>query len=100
MHQINYTQLFIQDLLARPPPDEDAARRWNLRRLPVYAIDPFDAFEIDDGLSIEADENGDSWVYIHVADPTRYIPLQPSGALVSFRYLTVHPTDGSNQTVL
>jgi exoribonuclease R len=45
--------------------------------MPVYTIDPHDAHEIDDGLSIHRDENGDTWIYIHVADPTRYTrPLE------------------------
>jgi exoribonuclease R len=59
-------------VLTRPPPDSDAGARWDLKQMPVYTIDPHDAHEIDDGLSIHKDENGDTWIYIHVADPTRY----------------------------
>ncbi|OZJ05911.1 hypothetical protein BZG36_01191 [Bifiguratus adelaidae] len=49
----------------------------NIRRdfghLPAYAIDDASANEIDDAISIDQQGNN-TWVHVHVADPTAYIP--------------------------
>lgn len=44
----------------------------------VYAIDDPTAHEIDDGISLEETPEG-TWIHIHIADPTAYIP--PSSRL-------------------
>jgi exoribonuclease R len=53
--------------------DPDASIRRDLTKIPVFTIDMEKSFEIDDGLSVVTDESGDDWLYIHIADPTRYI---------------------------
>lgn len=84
-------------MLAQPPPDRDEGKRLDLRQLPVYTIDPHDAYEIDDGLSIQTDEDGDTWVYVHVADPTRYCtpPSEqlPTLCRIQNRLLTAETVD-------
>ena len=77
-------------MLAQPPPDRDEGKRLDLRQLPVYTIDPHDAYEIDDGLSIQTDEDGDTWVYVHVADPTRYC-APPTEQLSTLRHAQNKP---------
>jgi hypothetical protein len=39
----------------------------------VYVIDDASAKELDDGIAVEPTGNGDYWVHVHVADPTRYL---------------------------
>ncbi|GLC44119.1 hypothetical protein PLESTM_001558100, partial [Pleodorina starrii] len=60
-------------LLASPPPDPDAATREDLTALPVFTIDDASTTEIDDGLSLERLADGGIRIWIHVADPTRWI---------------------------
>ncbi|PNG99174.1 hypothetical protein TSOC_015054, partial [Tetrabaena socialis] len=65
-------------LLASPPPDPDAATRADLTHLPVFTIDDASTTEVDDGLSIEplpggSGSGGGFRIWIHVADPTRWI---------------------------
>ncbi|KAK7205961.1 hypothetical protein BZA70DRAFT_277529 [Myxozyma melibiosi] len=40
--------------------------------LPVYCVDGPGAEEIDDGISIEAAEDGATWVHVHIANPTAF----------------------------
>lgn len=55
-------------------PDPDKAIRRNLLHLEVFAIDDVpDTVEVDDGVSIEVKEDGSEYVYVHIADATRYI---------------------------
>jgi exoribonuclease II len=56
-------------------PDEDRDRRLNLTHLKVYTIDDESTREIDDGLSIEPLSDGRQQLWIHIADPTRWIRL-------------------------
>ncbi|GLT79200.1 hypothetical protein SLA2020_506960 [Shorea laevis] len=59
--------------------DVDEMNRKNLTHLKVYAIDVDEADELDDALSASRLQDGRIKVWIHVADPTRYV--QP-GSLV------------------
>jgi exoribonuclease-2 len=59
-------------LLHSPPTDPDPDRL-NLTHLKVYTIDDESTQEIDDGLSVEFLEDGRSRLWIHIADPTRWI---------------------------
>lgn len=70
--------VMAQDRIANPPPDLDA-HRINLTRLKVYTVDDETTREIDDGLSVEILENGQHRLWIHIADPTRW--LQPGDEL-------------------
>ncbi len=63
----------VQHLHANPPPD--SASRRNLTHLHTYTIDDASTRDIDDGLSVEWLENGQPRLWIHIADPTRWIAL-------------------------
>ena len=54
--------------------DPDATSREDLRHLLVCTIDDPSTREIDDGLSAEAAPDGGVRLWVHVADPTRWIP--------------------------
>lgn len=75
----------VQALLSAPPADPDACRRVDLTHLAVYTVDDASTTEVDDGLSVTTDEQGNRLFWVHVADPTRWItpgrntcPLQQS----------------------
>ncbi|KAG0569483.1 hypothetical protein KC19_6G093600 [Ceratodon purpureus] len=63
-----------QHVLTSPPLDTNLADRVDLTHLKVYTIDSEDADEIDDGLSAARLPDGRIKVWIHVADPTRWVP--------------------------
>ncbi len=60
------------------PQDLDNDRR-DLTHLKVYTIDDESTQEIDDGLSVELEADGRERLWIHIADPTRW--LSPGDAL-------------------
>ena len=61
-----------QQCLLNPPPDPDRDRL-DLTHLKVYTIDDENTREIDDGLSLETLEDGRQRLWIHIADPTRWL---------------------------
>jgi len=54
--------------------DPDASNREDLRHLVAVTIDDESTREIDDGLSAEATPDGGVRLWVHVADPTRWVP--------------------------
>ncbi|KAL5549913.1 hypothetical protein UlMin_000089 [Ulmus minor] len=54
-------------------PDPDEVNRKDLTHLKVYAIDVDEADELDDALSAARLQDGRIQVWIHVADPTRFL---------------------------
>jgi exoribonuclease II len=68
----------VHPLIASPPPDLHRDRL-DLTHLKVYTIDDESTQEIDDGLSVEFLPDGRQRLWIHIADPTRW--LQPDDAL-------------------
>ena len=62
-----------QQRLDSPPPDLDVSFRLDLTHLKVYTIDDESTSEIDDGLSWEALADGRQRVWVHIADPTRWL---------------------------
>ncbi|MDX2240062.1 MAG: ribonuclease R [Leptolyngbyaceae cyanobacterium bins.302] len=58
--------------LTDPPVDPDP-NRLDLTHLKVYTIDDESTCEIDDGLSVEFLEDGQQRLWIHIADPTRWV---------------------------
>lgn len=58
--------------LASPPPDPDPDRL-DLTHLKVYTIDDESTQEIDDGLSLESLPDGQKRLWIHIADPSRWL---------------------------
>ncbi len=66
-----------QQCLQRPVPD--SSLRIDLTHLKVYTIDDESTTEIDDGLSVEVLNDGRQRLWIHIADPTRW--LEPGDSL-------------------
>ncbi|CAI5943977.1 unnamed protein product [Closterium sp. NIES-64] len=66
---------YSANLAANPPPDPDQGIRVDLTHLKVYTIDSYDTVEVDDGLSAETLPDGRIKVWIHVADPSRWMRL-------------------------
>lgn len=64
-----------RDRINNPPADLDAAIRQDLSHLKVYTIDDEGTQEIDDGLSVEVLPDGRDRVWIHIADPSRWLLL-------------------------
>ena len=61
----------VAEALENPPVDE--AERVDLTHLKVYTVDDESTREIDDGLSCELLEGGRQKLWIHIADPTRWL---------------------------
>ncbi len=55
------------------PPDRDLDHRLDLTHLKTYTIDDESTREIDDGVSVESLEDGRQRLWIHIADPTRWL---------------------------
>ncbi|MBD2019467.1 VacB/RNase II family 3'-5' exoribonuclease [Leptolyngbya sp. FACHB-36] len=64
--------------LTAPPPDLNVDRL-DLTHLKVYTIDDESTREIDDGLSLELLPDGQQRLWIHIADPSRW--LEPGDEL-------------------
>lgn len=62
----------VQSCMQRPVPDPDP-QRLDLTHLKVYTIDDESTREIDDGLSVEFLPDGRERLWIHIADPTRWL---------------------------
>ena len=60
-----------QELLTTPP--KDCSARRDLTHLHTYTIDDACTREIDDGLSVEFLPEGRQRLWIHIADPTRWV---------------------------
>jgi exoribonuclease-2 len=61
-----------QQRLSNPPPDADN-QRLDLTRLKTYTIDDESTCEIDDALSVETLDGNRQRIWIHIADPTRWV---------------------------
>lgn len=59
--------------VAHEPTEEEIARREDFRSLPTITIDPTDAKDFDDALSIEILPNGNYRLYVHIADVSYYV---------------------------
>lgn len=59
--------------------DEEIAKRRDMRKVPTLTIDPADAKDFDDALSIQQLQNGNWEVGIHIADVSHYV--QPGSIL-------------------
>ncbi len=59
--------------------EEEIAKRIDCRGITTFTIDPDDAKDFDDALSIEILENGNYRIGIHIADVSHYVPMD--GAL-------------------
>ena len=59
--------------------EKDIKERRDFRHIPTFTIDPADAKDFDDALSLKQLENGNWEVGIHIADVTHYVSI---GSLV------------------
>mmetsp|Transcript_19401 Transcript_19401/g.58625 ORF Transcript_19401/g.58625 Transcript_19401/m.58625 type:complete len:909 (+) Transcript_19401:129-2855(+) len=62
-----------EEVQAVPPPDLDAEGRMDLTSHYIVTIDDASTKEIDDGLSAEKLEDGRWRIWVHIADPTRWL---------------------------
>ena len=78
------TRLVQGDLLKG---DEMDSLREDFTHHKVYVIDDAGAAELDDGVSLErVPDSDESWLHVHVADPTRYIhPNHPVAIEAMYR---------------
>jgi len=60
-------------LIPKTISEDVIARRQDIRDWIVFTIDPFDAKDFDDALSIEVLENGNWYLGVHIADVTHYM---------------------------
>lgn len=66
----------MEDLANEIPddiPQEEYAKRLDYRDVPTFTIDPADAKDFDDALSMRRLENGNYEVGVHIADVTHYV---------------------------
>ncbi len=59
-------------------PEQEIERRRDMRDEVVMTIDPADAKDYDDGLSIKILNNGNYYLGVHIADVTHYMPRSSS----------------------
>ncbi|MGV4414882.1 ribonuclease R [Chryseobacterium sp. T1] len=52
---------------------EEVAKRWDMRDICTFTIDPKDAKDFDDALSIHKLENGNWQIGVHIADVSHYV---------------------------
>ena len=69
----------VEQLTDSPPDDMDAERRQDLTHLTAWAVDSADTTEVDDAVGVESLPDGRRRLWVHVADPTRW--LTPGSAL-------------------
>lgn len=61
------------DKISEDIPSDEIARREDFRGINTFTIDPKDAKDFDDALSIRTLENGNYEVGVHIADVTHYV---------------------------
>ena len=68
-------------------PDLHESHRHDFGSMPVYVIDSADAKELDDGISLESvPGTRDTWIHVHIADPTRWISPESDIASQAMRH--------------
>jgi ribonuclease R len=68
-----------RDALASYDPKVEAKDREDLRKLTIITIDPADARDFDDAISLIHNDNGTWQLGVHIADVSRFV--EPGGAL-------------------
>jgi ribonuclease R len=66
----------VEDFVERIPvdiPEDEFKRRRDMREDFVFTIDPADAKDFDDALSIEILKNGNFYLGVHIADVSHYV---------------------------
>lgn len=57
--------------------EQEIAKRWDMRDILTFTIDPKDAKDFDDALSLRKLENGNIEVGVHIADVSYYVQPEP-----------------------
>ena len=70
---MSVTQEAADRLSVDPPPDPDAAHRQDLTHQQVITIDDAMTRDVDDGLAVEDLPQGGHRLWVHIADPTRWV---------------------------
>ena len=60
-------------LISTPPPETDAERRQDLTHMEIVTIDDASTRDVDDGLSVEFLPSGQHRLWVHIADPSRWV---------------------------
>lgn len=63
----------LAEKIAEKISDTDYRERRDFRAAPTFTIDPFDAKDFDDALSVQILSNGNIEVGVHIADVTHYV---------------------------
>ena len=78
-----FTEDFADEVLAeakkidaRGITAEDLRDRRDFRKIVTFTIDPYDAKDFDDAISVETLANGDTEIGIHIADVSHYVELK------------------------
>lgn len=75
-------------------PNDEIKRRRDFRNTTTFTIDPYDAKDFDDALSIKKLENGNWEIGVHIADVTHYIrPFTQLDKEAYFRGTSVYLVD-------
>ena len=61
------------DKIDRSISEEEVAKRWDMRDVLTFTIDPKDAKDFDDALSMRKLENGNWEIGVHIADVSHYV---------------------------
>lgn len=61
------------DKIDRSINEKEVAKRWDMRGITTFTIDPKDAKDFDDALSIRKMENGNWEIGVHIADVSHYV---------------------------
>jgi ribonuclease R len=61
------------DAIAESIPEEEIAKRLDLRKATIFTIDPEDAKDFDDAVSLEDDDDGTVTLGVHIADVSHYV---------------------------
>lgn len=61
------------DKIDRSINEAEVAKRWDMRGITTFTIDPKDAKDFDDALSIRKLENGNWEIGVHIADVSHYV---------------------------
>ncbi|MFP3592078.1 ribonuclease R [Chryseobacterium sp. SIMBA_038] len=61
------------DKIDRSITEEEVAKRWDMRGITTFTIDPKDAKDFDDALSIRKLDNGNWEIGVHIADVSHYV---------------------------
>jgi ribonuclease R len=62
------------DTISEKIPEQEIQRRKDLRNEVTFTIDPVDAKDFDDAISIRILDNGNYYLGVHIADVTHYMP--------------------------